>query len=90
MRYTVFAAVVLLQVAALAQTAKVTGSTAKWTPTRTLWGDPDLQGWFSNLSEDGTALERAAQFEGRKLEHIKGEELAAVKKGVQDRTIKNF
>jgi hypothetical protein len=85
------AALPLTQVGALAQTAKSTSSTtAKWTPPRTAWGDPDLQGWFSNLSEDGTPLERPAQFEGRKLEDIKGEELASIKKGVQDRTIKTF
>lgn len=95
MRLRLFAALIaalpLTQISALAQTAKSTGGTAaKWTPPRTAWGDPDLQGWFSNLSEDGTPLERPAQFEGRKLEDIKGEELAAIKKGVQDRTIKTF
>jgi hypothetical protein len=36
-----------------------------WTPPRTPWGDPDLQGWFSNLNEDGTPLERPEQFAGR-------------------------
>jgi hypothetical protein len=57
---------------------------------RTPWGHPDLQGWFSNLSENGTPLERPAQFEGRRLEDIKGEELIALKKAAQQRTIDNF
>src|SRR3970040_1498160 len=57
---------------------------------RTPWGHPDLQGWFSNLSENGTPLERPAQFEGRRLEDIKGEELIALKKAAQQRTIQNF
>ena len=35
-------------------------------------------------------LERPAQFEGRRLEDIKGEELAAIKQQVQQRTITNF
>ena len=62
----------------------------KYTAPRTPWGDPDLQGSFSNLSENGTPLERPDQFEGRKLEDIKGEELAALKRAVQQRTIDNF
>ncbi|HEX4999855.1 MAG TPA: hypothetical protein VFY29_16665 [Terriglobia bacterium] len=57
---------------------------------RTPWGDPDLQGWFSNLSENGTPLERPAQFEGRKLEDIKGEELLAIKQAAQNRTVQSF
>ena len=61
-----------------------------WTAPKTSWGDPDLQGWFTNLSEDGTPLERPDQFSGRKLEDIKGEELASIKRDVQARTIKNF
>jgi hypothetical protein len=61
-----------------------------WTAPKTPWGDPDLQGSFSNLSEDGTPLERPDQFAGRKLEDIKGEELAAIKREVQKRTIENF
>ena len=91
-RYMIAIAALLIAQAILpAQSVKNTAAAAaKWTAPRTPWGDPDLQGWFSNLSEDGTPLERPAQFEGRKLEDIKGEELAAIKRGVQDRTIKNF
>src|SRR5262249_21364475 len=62
----------------------------KWTPPRTSWGEPDLQGWFNNLQEDGTPLERPAQFEGRKLEDIKGEELKQIRADVQKRTITTF
>ena len=62
----------------------------KWTPPRTPWGDPDLQGWFSNRNEDATPLERPDQFAGRRLEDIKGEELAAIKRAQQQRTISTF
>ena len=62
----------------------------KWTPPRTSWGDPDLQGWFSNRTEDGTPLERPAQFEGRRLEDVKGDELAAIKRQAQQRTLNQF
>src|SRR5262245_23587085 len=62
----------------------------KWSAPRTPWGDPDLQGSFTNISENGTPLERPEIFEGRKLEDIKGEELLAIKREAQKRTIENF
>ena len=61
-----------------------------WVTPRTAWGDPDISGWFSNLSENGTPLERPDQFAGRKLEDITGEELLAIKKAAQQRTIQSF
>jgi hypothetical protein len=62
----------------------------KWVAPKTPWGDPDLQGWFTNLAEDGTPLERPDQFAGRRLEDIKGEELAAIKRASQQRTLTEF
>jgi hypothetical protein len=47
-----------------------------WTPPRTPWGDPDLQGNYSNKYEQGTPFERPAEYEGRRLEEITGDELA--------------
>jgi hypothetical protein len=46
-----------------------------WTPPRTPWGDPDLQGNYSNKYEQGTPFERPAEFDGRSIEDIKGREL---------------
>jgi len=43
---------------------------------RTPWGDPDLQGTFTNSSESGIPMERPAEFAGRRLEDVKPEELA--------------
>jgi hypothetical protein len=57
---------------------------------RTAWGDPDLQGNYTNLYENGTPLERPKEFEGRALSDVKGEELARIKQAAQDRTINNF
>jgi hypothetical protein len=45
---------------------------------RTPWGDPDLQGDYTNKYEQGTPFERPAQFDGRRLQDIKGEELASL------------
>ena len=62
-----------------------TGSST-YTAPRTPWGDPDLQGNYTNLWEAGTPFERPDQFAGRRLEDIKGEELAAIRRGIQERT----
>ena len=49
------------------------GSSSSYTGPRTPWGDPDLQGNYTNLWEAGTPFERPEEFAGRKLEDIKGE-----------------
>ncbi|MBZ5577752.1 MAG: hypothetical protein LAP40_14420 [Acidobacteriia bacterium] len=86
------AAGTLLLLTAAAQEPKVAAkaSAAAYRTPRTPWGDPDLQGWFTNRSENGTPLERPAQFEGRKLEEIQGAELAAIKQKQQDQTVDRF
>ena len=72
-------------------TSPILGQTQKaYTAPRTAWGHPDMQGWFSNLSENGTPLEKPAQFAGRNLEDITGEELRAIKQAAQNRTIESF
>src|SRR2546427_5626428 len=58
-----------------------------WTPPRTPWGDPDLQGTFSNGEEYATPLERPERFAGRRLEDIKDEELVDVRRQALQRTI---
>jgi len=57
---------------------------------RTPWGDPDLQGTYTNTYENGTPFERPKEFEGRKLEDIKGEELKKVRLQIQERAINAF
>jgi hypothetical protein len=52
----------------------------EWTPPRTAWGDPDLQGTYSNGDEYTTPLERPDSLAGRRLEDIKGEELAELRR----------
>jgi hypothetical protein len=55
----------------------------KWTAPKTSWGDPDLQGWLSNRNESNTPLERPDQLAGKRLEDLKGEELARIKKSLR-------
>lgn len=45
---------------------------------RTPWGDPDLQGNYTNKYEQSTPLERPDQFAGRRRDDVTGAELAAV------------
>jgi hypothetical protein len=45
---------------------------------KTPWGDPDLQGTFTNKYEQSTPLERPDQFVGRRVEDVTGAELAGV------------
>lgn len=58
--------------------------------TRTPWGDPDLQGTYTNTFENGTSFERPDQFAGRKLEDVKGEELKKMRLAIQERTVGAF
>ena len=51
-----------------------------YTPGRTPWGDPDLQGTFTNKDENGIPMERPAQFEGRTSEEVRATELARLVK----------
>jgi hypothetical protein len=51
-----------------------------WKTPRTPWGDPDFRGVYSNGDEYTTPLERPAQFAGRRLEEIKGPELAEIRR----------
>jgi hypothetical protein len=45
---------------------------------RTPWGDPNLQGNFTNKYEQNTPFERPPEFEGRRVNEVTGAELAAV------------
>jgi hypothetical protein len=55
--FAIFAAV-----SAGTQTPRATQET--YTPPRTPWGDPDLQGTFTNKDENGIPMERPSQRAG--------------------------
>jgi hypothetical protein len=88
------AALLLTAVSMEAQSQNAaTGTTVKaatWKAPRTPWGDPDLQGNYTNVYENGTPLERADEFAGRQLADVKGDELLKIKEAVQQRTIAAF
>ena len=68
-------AVLLMGANSLAQTHRV---------PRTPWGDPDLQGTYTNKNEVSTPFERPAEFRGRQLEDISPAEIAAILKRRDD------
>jgi hypothetical protein len=86
------AAIPLAHAALQAQAARSAagGAAAGYTAPRTPWGDADLQGTYTNTYENGTPFERPKEFEGRTLADIKGEELAAIRRSIQQRTVENF
>jgi hypothetical protein len=69
---------ILFQSPGFAQDSRRTESSSSTTFTvpRTPWGDPDLQGDYTNKYEQGTPFERPEEFDGRRIEDVKGEELA--------------
>ena len=72
----------LAALAALIGVSVVMGAVAlgaqTFSPPKTPWGHPDLQGIYSNDDETGTPMERPAQFEGKTLADITPEELQKI------------
>jgi hypothetical protein len=67
--------------------SKPANTQKNWKPSRTPWGDPDIAGIYTNSDESGIPFERPAEFEGRRLEDITAEELAAIQQKRRDETI---
>jgi len=70
--------------------AAAQSSAQSYKAPKTPWGDPDIQGNYSNLTEAGTPLERPKEFEGKQLSEISAEELRTLKRQAAERTINNF
>jgi hypothetical protein len=51
-----------------------------FSPPRTPWGDPDLQGIYTNSNEAGIPMARPAEFAGRKPEDVTPQEIARLAK----------
>jgi hypothetical protein len=58
-----------------------------YSPPRTSWGDPDLQGVFANDNEYATPLERPDEFAGKTLADITPEEFAEIRKKATEKMI---
>jgi len=60
---------------------------SSWTAPRTPWEDPDLQGNYTNKYETSTPFERPKEFEGRRMDDITAQELAAAVTRRQEDTL---
>jgi len=66
---------VLLLSSSMAAQSRGSGRAA-YSPPRTPWGDPDLQGIYTNKDEANTPLERPDQFTGKRAEDFTAADLA--------------
>ena len=55
-----------------------------WKVARTAWGDPDIDGVYTNNDEWGIPFERPAEFDGRTLESVSAQELVKVRAARRD------
>jgi hypothetical protein len=87
-RPVIVALLALISLAATTHAQHAGGAgTANWTAPRTPWGDPDLQGNYTNKYETSTPFERPKEFEGRRMEDITAAELAAAVARRQEDTL---
>ena len=74
-----------------AQIATVTpGRITAFPGPRTPWGDPDLQGNYTIISETNTPLERPDSLEGKRLEDFTPEEIARIGKQRNEQAIEGY
>jgi hypothetical protein len=71
----------------VAQTATPAPS-ERWTPGRTPWGDPNLQGTYTNRDEMGIPLERPARFAGRGVADVTRAEIEDLNRERHDEGVK--
>src|SRR5690554_5084437 len=74
---TLAAAGTLLTVATLLaqQPADTESAAAGWTVPRTSWGDPNLEGIYTNKDENNTPFERPPELAGKRLADFGEEEM---------------
>ena len=65
-------AVIAWLLSSVVATAQSTGASSH---PKTPWGDPDLQGYYTNKYEYGTPFERPAAFAGKRVEEVSAQEL---------------
>jgi hypothetical protein len=80
-----FAAVAAVSALVLtAHTVAQQAPRAGYVAPRTPWGDPDLQGIYTNKDENNTPFERPAELAGRRLADFGEAEMAALRKERQE------
>jgi len=74
---------------AVGRTASARAAAAKpYVAPRTPWGDPDIQGGWTNVNENGIPFERPDALAGKQLEEVDDSELAELVKGRDEARLK--
>jgi hypothetical protein len=60
-------------------------SRPSYVPPKTAWGDPDLQGTYTDKDENGIPMEKPNQFQGKSLTEVDDSELADIVRERQQR-----
>jgi hypothetical protein len=58
-----------------------------YVPAKTPWGDPDLQGTYTNKDENGIPMERPTQFAGKSADDVDDSEFAEIVRERQQRAL---
>jgi hypothetical protein len=58
-----------------------------YVPSKTPWGDPDLQGTYTNKDENGIPMERPGQFAGKNADDVDDSEFAEIVRERQQRAL---
>ena len=84
MRALALTIVVAAAVTAAAQTPPKIARPS-YIPPKTAWGDPDLQGSYTDKDENGIPMEKPTQFQGKSLTEVDDSELADIVRERQQR-----
>ena len=83
------AGAILLAATPMAQQRTITRpGAAKWSAPRTPWGDPDLQGIYTNKDENNTPFERPPELSGMRLADFGDREMSELRKQRQDAAVR--
>src|SRR6185295_10264819 len=74
-----------LAIAAAATVTLAAQGPAKYSPSKTAWGDPELQGTYTDKDENGIPMEKPQQFAGKSLQEVDDSELADIVRERQQR-----
>jgi hypothetical protein len=67
-----------------AKPAAASPSARSYAPSKTPWGDPDLQGGWTNVNENGIPLQRPDALTGKSVDQVDDSELAELVKARND------
>ena len=67
--------------------ASAIAKSSSYAPAKTPWGDPDIQGGYSNVNENGIPFEKPGNLANRQVGEIDDSELAELNKERNERAL---